>query len=283
MEQKKVKKDYEAIFYIIILVAVISCAFAFIYYRTEYAEKYLIDYEYVFFDEGIANIVNLKTGYTSEIPIEEYCKNEQRSVIWIQTTDQKYGDKQRTVKEVCLTNELGKTQVVFDTEYLWENVGRTFIYDIICTENGRIIFTAGDIKSDTYLFEYTNQKLVKLYDGEVYFHFSVNAKELIFRTIPDNYDEPGELRVLNLIENTPSEHKAYGDYIVYLNDDERLYFNRSNRLSVKQSVNSANVTHMDYDPDSLEKGCIVPNRPPLVSEDGDIAIIYYVNSFGDPA
>ena len=287
MKEKNIKKNYETIIYIIILIVILSCVFAFIRFRANFTEKYLIDYKYVFFDEGTANIINLKTGNTTSVEIEQFCKQEQQSVIWLQTTDRRYGDEERKVKEVCLTNESGETEVIFDTELLWDKAGVNVIYDIAYTENGRVIFTAGDshLKNffeNLYLFEYTdNQEFVKLYDGNVENYFSVNANELIFTTCPENRDEIGEIIALNLFEDIPPEHRGYGDYLVYLNDEEALRFNRKHKMSVKETENSPTLIYMDFDPESLEEGCIVPKRTPIVSEDGDIVLICYVNSSWD--
>ena len=201
---------------IIAILATISFVVA--HYRTEYIEKYLIDYKYVFFSNGEANIVDLKTGNTNKIPIEEYCKEQEKDVLWLSKEIPGFEDThENNLGKVYLTDKQGDTEFLFDTEFLEEKMGTYNICDMVYTKNGRVMFiSSGDEK---ILFEYRNGEFIKLSDiDNLWFYFSVIDDKLVCGTWDD------ELWALNVYDDAPLEYIGKGRCVVSLNEQEVLYF-----------------------------------------------------------
>ena len=251
---------------IIAILATISFVVA--HYRTEYIEKYLIDYKYVFFSNGEANIVDLKTGNTNKIPIEEYCKEQEKDVLWLSKEIPGFEDThENNLGKVYLTDKQGDTEFLFDTEFLEEKMGTYNICDMVYTKNGRVMFiSSGDEK---ILFEYRNGEFIKLSDiDNLWFYFSVIDDKLVCGTWDD------ELWALNVYDDAPLEYIGKGRCVVSLNEQEVLYFNVDESVSARKSLVTGEMIQMDFDPKSVD-GFIWPREAPNVSEDGKIAIVHY--------
>ncbi|MBR3871073.1 MAG: hypothetical protein IKJ17_06215 [Clostridia bacterium] len=272
MKEKNIKKNYEAIIFIIVLIVILSCVFAFIRFRTNFNEKYLIDYKYVFFSNGEANIVDFKTGNTNKIPIEQYCKEQEKDVLWLSKEIPGFEDThENNLGKVYLTDKQGNTEFLFDTEFLGEKIGTTYIKDIAYTENGRIFLTVSYVLDDlgTVLFEYKNGEFIKLsYVENLRDYFWVVDDKLICRTWDD------ELWALNVYDDTPLEYIGKGSCVAMLNEEEILYFNVDERVSAKKSLVTGEMIPMDFDLTGVGD-YIRPEEAPVVSEDGKIAIVYY--------
>ena len=272
MKVKRAGNKDNKIICMIVLIGVFASVFAFSWFRTDFTEKYLIDYQYVFFSNGEANIVDFKTGNTNKIPIEEYCKEQEKEVIWLSKEIPGFEDThENNLGKVYLTDKQGNTEFLFDTEFLGEKIGTTYIKDIAYTENGRIFLTVSYALDDlgTVLFEYKNGEFIKLSDiDDLWFYFSVIDDELICRTWDD------ELWALNVYDDTPLEYIGKGRCVALLNEEEILYFNVDERLSVKKSLVTGETIPMDFDLIGVGD-YIIPEQAPVVSEDGRMAIVYY--------
>ena len=164
-------------------------------------------------------------------------------------------------------------------------MGADYITDIYCTEDEKIIFIAGHHELSSYrLYSFCDGVFTPLYDGSVFWSFSIQDEELLFTALSEDdiYASTAYVMALNL--NDGRILPLAEGYNASRLDQNTLILSPGKVCAFEGLVRKNTLTGQELLLDApyfdCPSGKINSNDTPIISQNRNYGLLYYFGSVG---